>query len=198
MIDANTELVLNGEKFEVGDSLPDFVRENDLPFFLSVQEYVKDKLKKWIDVQAATEKDPEKSQGMKDLIRYMDESPGLDRLLRGLEVEPCLIKSHGVAWYDLMEKGHDYAMDCYTTNLYNEEAFRIDGEKWIIEHKFDDTDYIVHYEDDPNKNLYRLMKMSKEDVRKYLHPRLWRASDGKEKYSWRLQKVGTNDGVDNG
>lgn len=190
MIDANTELVWNGEKLEIElANLPDFIRENDLPFFLSVQEYVKDKLKKWIDIQAAVEKDPERAQGMKDLIWQMDRSPGLDRLLRGLQVEPCVIKSHGSAWYDLMEKGHDYAMDCYTTNLYNEEAFRIDGERWIIDHKVDDEVYYVHYEDDPRSEMYRLNKMSKEEVREYLHPRLWRASDGKEKYSWRLEKV---------
>ena len=196
MIDANTELVLNGQKLEVGErELPDFLRENDLPFFLSVQEYVKERIKKWIDIQAANEKDPEKQQGMKDLLVYMDQSPALTRLLNGLDVEPCIIKSYGMAWYDLMDKGEDWCMDCYTTKLYDEEAFRIDGEKWLIEHKLSDEDFIVRYEDDPKQTLYRLERLDK----KSLHPRLRKLSDGKEKFSWKLQLIGGNNvGVGSG
>jgi len=191
MIDKDTELVFNGQSFELGDrELPDFLRENDLPFFLSCQEYVKDKVKKWIDIIAAGEKDPEKAEGMKDLIRYMDESPALTRLLNGLHVEPVLIKSYGMAWYDLMEKGCDYCMDCYTTNLYNEKAFRIDGEKWFIDHKISDNRYVVRYEDDPTDTLYYLVKMDQQLKEEILHPRLRKLSDGKEKYSWMLQLIG--------
>lgn len=201
MIDQNTELVLNGQKLEVGEAaLPDFIRENDLPFFISVQEYVKDKMKKWIDVQASTEQDPDKSEGMRDLIRYMDESPGLDRLLRGLDVEPVIIKSWNLAWYDLMDKGEDYCMDCYTVTLYGADGFRIDGEKWNVNHKISDEHYIVHYDDDPKQTLYRLTKMDKDEIQRTLHRRLWKCSDGKDKYSWKLQLLGerVETGVENG
>jgi hypothetical protein len=201
MIDANTELVLNGDNLEaeaevMEPELPLTLMEQDLPFFLTVQEYVKEKIKKWIDVQAATTQDPEKAQGMLDLIRFMDQSPSLDRLIRGLDVEPCIIKSFGMAWYDLMEKGEDYAMDCYSTNMYSTEAYKIDGEKWIVQQKLDDADVIVRYEDDPKHTLYRLKKMDEDDLKKFLHPRLRRLSDGKEKYSWKLQLVsgGNNNG----
>ena len=52
MIDENTELTLNGENLEAGEQpLPDFVRETDLPFFLTCQEFVKDRMKKWIELQ---------------------------------------------------------------------------------------------------------------------------------------------------
>lgn len=195
MIDAETELVLNGENLEAGEPEPDLplaLMEQDLPFFLTVQEHVKNKIKKWIDVTAAGEKDPEKAQGMMDLIQYMDQSPGLDRLIRGLDMEPCVIRSYGMAWYDLMEKGEDYAMECYSTKMYSEETYKIDGEKWIIQHKLDDEDLIVRYEDDPKHTLYRLQKMNEEDLKKFLHPRLRRLADGKEKYSWKLQLVGGN------
>jgi|SRR6476469_7402933 len=188
-------VVRNGE-LEVTEvderELPLTLREQDLSFFLTVQEYVKEKMKKWIDATAATEKDPEKAQGMKDLIRYMDQSPGLDRLLRGLDMDPCVIKSYGMAWYDLMEKGEDYAMECFSTKMYSEEAYKIDGEKWVIERKLADDDLLVRYDEDPKHTLYRLKKMDEEDLKHFLHPRLRRLSDGKEKYSWKLQIVGGN------
>lgn len=180
------------DKEEEEKEFPLTLKGQDLSFFLTVQEYVKEKMKKWIDVQAATEKDPDKAQGMKDLIRYMDQNPGLDRLLQGLDMEPCVIKSYGMAWYDLMEKGEDYVMDCYSSNVYSEEAYRIDGEKWFVEHKMSDEDMIVRYEDDPKHSLYRLKKMDEDDLANFLHPRLRRLSDGKEKYSWKLQLVGGN------
>lgn len=194
-------VVRNGELEVTVDEqeLPLALQEQDLSFFLTVQEYVKEKTKKWMDSMAALEKDPEKAQGMRDLIRFMDTSPGLERLLQGKDMEPTLIKSYGMAWYDLMEKGEDYAMECFSTNIYSEEAYKIDGEKWIIERKLSDDDMLVRYDEDPKHSLYRLKKMDEEDLERFLHPRIRKLSDGKDKYSWKLQKVGGNNngGVDN-
>lgn len=172
--------------------LPEFIREDDLPLFLSVQEYTRDKIKEWIDIKIDLEDNNAHAAGMKKLAEALYSSASLERLFLGLPVKATRINSFGGPWFELIEQGEDICADVWKVSVIgftHGGKVKINGENWKVVDKTNDDDMIVYQDGDPDETKFRLTRASKEDIDRLLHPRLRRLSDGKEKYSWKLQAI---------
>lgn len=169
--------------------VPEFVKENDFPMFVSVTDFALRQVQEWLNLRAAGEDDLVKKHALEDAAKVVFTSPLLDRLIRGkLAFDSNPPKSYNNPWYDLVEYGEDICIDIWFSRIEDDEV-RIDGEKWLIIEKLENENYVVTYPGDEEEDLYLLSFMNEDDYERLLHPRLRKLSDGKERYSWKLTRL---------
>lgn len=183
--------------------VPDFIQEKDFPIYQTVVTYTLEAVKDWLSA-LADEHTGTYSQNKKytyqDLVRDIDKSMLLDRILRGYKTLPKKPpKSYGVPWYDLIDRGEDICIDVWFNNStgyskrsivgmkkdYNEVT--IDSEKWKIDSQLGFEKYVVIW---PDNDEYRfiLSRITDAEALEIIHPRL-RSRMTEKAYSWKLTRM---------
>jgi hypothetical protein len=177
--------------FQIGGSrewkeYPDFVDEDDFPFFMTSVVYTIDCISAWAKHKAANEKDLAK-KGLWSTLGYtMENSNLLSRLIEGkpafVQVPP---RSYNSNWYELLDNGEDIVREVEFTRfrsgtgfaapLNDAEYVNLNKGSWDIIEELDDREYLVTYgEDNPE---YLLRKATKEEQERLLSPYNERSED---------------------
>lgn len=187
--------------------VPDFIMEEDLPIFQSVVSYTLECVKDYLTVLAEETKANTYAQSKKytytDLIKEIDKSALLERIIRGHKPLPqAPPKSYSQPWYDLVDRGEDICIDVWFRNPtgfskrspgnnsdYKEVS--IDSETWKIEESLGPMEYVVYWPENL-EDKYILSPLTDEEFDRLLHPRL-RNRMTEHSYSWKLTRMEKDD-----
>lgn len=183
--------------------IPDAIREREFPIFQTLHAYFLDKFVQYLELKIQDDKSTSytssKKQTYEDLMKDIQNSQVLDRLISGRELLPTPPpKSYWHHWYELIDDGEAVCIDV-TFSTYkkwvdgkerDKNVVRIDSEEWDIIDTIpideDGTvDYIVQYK--TTDYVYRLSRMQPEDYERMLHP-YQRKLVTKDSYSWKLTR----------
>lgn len=183
-------------------NLPDLIREREFPMFLTLTDYILNKVGEYIKIKAEETTTYQSTTSKKfiyeDLVKDLKDSVVLDRLISGkpwFKTPPP--KSYYKHWYELVDDGEAVCIDVQltmTTTTWQDgksipihRIARIDGEEWnLIKEDDENRVYVVQWKE--TEYIYTLSRMTGEDFERMLHPRQ-RKLVTKDGYAWKLTRL---------
>lgn len=151
---------------------PELIYENERLLYYTLMSHFQTCMKQWLSLLAENATGSQsKKWTYEDMMKDLERSLTLDRLLHGKPFIASPIKSYGNPWYTLEDEGEDICIDVYFNSTgYNTKlkpTVSIDGESWEIEQEVEpDLIYLVspRYMKGNEDRVFVLSKMSAEEL----------------------------------